>query len=155
MAAGPGMRVDYSEGIHIVSSTTDRSTLFQKIKLSTARWGVVATTFTSGGKEYAVFAGGSTVSDIGTLSRAIDVFSMDGQWTLELSSTRMESTAVSIGDTALFGGGRYSGSTGSNNINDVYLSNGAPATNKTTNFTQRYHHAAAVAGDYAYFAGGD
>jgi len=50
--------VDYDNGIHTVSVATDRSMVSQKMKLSVARWGVAATTFTSGGKEYAVFAGG-------------------------------------------------------------------------------------------------
>lgn len=52
------MRVDYSGGIHTVSVNPDRTLTSHGMKLSVARWGVVATTFTVDGKDYAVFAGG-------------------------------------------------------------------------------------------------
>ncbi len=81
-------------------------------KLSHARHNLSGATLKSGGKEYAVFAGGE---NSGSGSSVVNAFAEDydgtkGKYTATLPSSphRTTGAAVSLGDRVLYGGGRGS-----------------------------------------------
>lgn len=101
--------------------------------------------------KYAVFAGGS--NDSGDLN-TVDVYTKSSTRinATELSLSRSNITATSVGDCVVFSGGYY-GNGSYSHVVDVYNSS-LTRTNPTSLSIARYYIAAASVGNYALFGGG-
>ena len=124
--------------------------------LSQKRFGLAATTV--GNK--AIFAGGRTVG--GAVSDVVDIYDMSlgaptnpAAWsTAKLSQAREWLCAVTVGDKAIFAGGRLSDSSGTF-FDRVDIYDASSGTWTTASLSQaRYALAATSVGGKAFFAGG-